>query len=57
MITIINPWPVSASELYRPSDRRLSVKLVPTLAERGVPSGQRDGSLPTSESVAGNYDH
>jgi hypothetical protein len=27
-------WPESASELYRPSDRRLSVKLVPTLAAR-----------------------
>jgi hypothetical protein len=25
-----NPWPQSASELYRPSDRRLSAKLVPT---------------------------
>jgi hypothetical protein len=25
-----SPWPQSASELYRPSDRRLSVKLVPT---------------------------
>jgi hypothetical protein len=25
----------SASELYRPSYRRLSVKLVPTLADRG----------------------
>jgi hypothetical protein len=25
----------SASELYRPSDRRLSAKLVPTLADRG----------------------
>jgi hypothetical protein len=25
----------SASELYRPSDRRLSAKFVPTLAERG----------------------
>jgi hypothetical protein len=24
------PWPQSASELYRPSDRRLSAKLVPT---------------------------
>jgi hypothetical protein len=24
-------WPESASELYRPSDRRLSAKLVPTL--------------------------
>jgi hypothetical protein len=25
----------SASELYRPSDRRLSTKLVPTFADRG----------------------
>jgi hypothetical protein len=24
------PWPQSASELYRPIDRRLSAKLVPT---------------------------
>jgi hypothetical protein len=39
------PCPYSASELYRPSDRRLSTKLVPTLADRGVPHGQRDGSL------------
>jgi hypothetical protein len=30
-----NPWPKSASELYRPSDRRLSAKLVPTFADRG----------------------
>jgi hypothetical protein len=29
------PWPESASELYRPSDRRLSAKLVPTFANRG----------------------
>jgi hypothetical protein len=29
------PWPESASELYRPSDRRLSANLVPTLADRG----------------------
>jgi hypothetical protein len=29
------PWPWSASELYRPSDRRLSAKLVPTFAARG----------------------
>jgi hypothetical protein len=29
------PWPESASELYRPSDRRLSTKLVPTFADRG----------------------
>jgi hypothetical protein len=27
------PWPESASELYRPSDRRLSTKLVPTFAD------------------------
>jgi hypothetical protein len=29
------PWPESASELYRPSDLRLSTKLVPTSADRG----------------------
>jgi hypothetical protein len=29
------PWPESASELYRPSDSRLSAKLVPTFAVRG----------------------
>jgi hypothetical protein len=29
------PWPESASELYRPSDRRLSVKLVSTFADTG----------------------
>jgi hypothetical protein len=28
------PWPDSASELYRRSDRRLSAKLVPTFADR-----------------------
>jgi hypothetical protein len=33
--TKTTPWPESASELYRPSDRRLSAKLVPTLADRG----------------------
>jgi CBS-domain-containing membrane protein len=27
-------WPASASELYRPSDRRLVAKLVPTFADR-----------------------
>jgi hypothetical protein len=31
------PWPEFASELYRPSDLRLSVKV--------VPRDQRDGSL------------
>jgi hypothetical protein len=30
-----NPWLESASELYRPSDSRLSAKLVSTLADRG----------------------
>jgi hypothetical protein len=29
------PWPEPASELYRPSARRLSSKLVPTFADRG----------------------
>jgi hypothetical protein len=29
------PWPQSASELYRPSDRRFSAKLAPTFADRG----------------------
>jgi hypothetical protein len=29
------PWPESVSELYRPSDRRLLAKLVPTFADRG----------------------
>jgi hypothetical protein len=28
-------WPESASELYQPSDRRLSAKLVPTFADIG----------------------
>jgi hypothetical protein len=29
------PWPESASELYRPSDSRLSAKLVPAFAAKG----------------------
>jgi hypothetical protein len=29
------PWSESTSELYRPSDRRLSAKLLPTFADRG----------------------
>jgi hypothetical protein len=32
---IKNSWPLSASELYRPSDHRLLAKLVPTFAGRG----------------------
>jgi hypothetical protein len=31
----ITQWPESASELYRPSDRRLLAKLVPTFTDRG----------------------
>jgi hypothetical protein len=38
----LTPWLWSASELYRPSDRRLLAKLVPTFADRGVSSGQRN---------------
>jgi hypothetical protein len=38
------PWHESASELYRPSDRRLSEKLVPTFANRGVSRSQHGGS-------------
>jgi hypothetical protein len=38
------PWPESASELYRPSDRRLSVKLVPTFADRETLRSKRGGS-------------
>jgi hypothetical protein len=29
-----NPWPESESEIYRPSDSRLSAKLVPNFADR-----------------------
>jgi hypothetical protein len=29
------PWPESASEPYRPSDRRLSAEFLPTFADRG----------------------
>jgi hypothetical protein len=32
LLYLLNLWPYSASELYRPSDRRLSVKLVQTSA-------------------------
>jgi hypothetical protein len=34
-IVVVAPWPESASELYRSSDRRLSGKLVPNFADRG----------------------
>jgi hypothetical protein len=49
------PWPEFASELYRPSDRRLSAKLVPTYVDRGChvvsvtdPYGYIIGSLITA---------
>jgi hypothetical protein len=29
------PWPESANELYRPSDRRLSAKRLPTFVDKG----------------------
>jgi hypothetical protein len=38
------PWPESASELYRPSDRRKSTKIVPTFADRGMFRNQRVGT-------------
>jgi hypothetical protein len=38
------PWPESESELYRPSDRSLSAKLVKTSLDRGVSRSQRGGS-------------
>jgi hypothetical protein len=41
------PWPESTSELYRPSDLRLSAKLVPTFADRGVLRSQH-GESPTA---------
>jgi hypothetical protein len=44
LITKQTPWPESASELYRPSDRRMSAKLVSTFTDRGVPRSQRGGS-------------
>jgi hypothetical protein len=39
---IQTPWPESSSELNRPSNRRLSAKLVPTFWNRGVSRCQRD---------------
>jgi hypothetical protein len=38
------PWPESASELYRPSDRRLSAKLVANFVDTEVSRGQHGGS-------------
>jgi hypothetical protein len=42
-------WPDSASELYRPSDRRLSAKLVSTFEDRGM-SRSQPGSSSTAVS-------
>jgi hypothetical protein len=39
------PWSESASELYRPSDRRLSAKWLPTFAARGCHVVSVTGSL------------
>jgi hypothetical protein len=39
------PWPESASELYRPSDRHLLPKLEPAIADRRVSRSLRGGSL------------
>jgi hypothetical protein len=38
------PWPEFASELYRPSDRRSSAELVPTIAKIGLSRSQCGGS-------------
>jgi hypothetical protein len=43
----LTPWLYSASELYRPSDRSLSAKLVPTIADTKVSRRQR-GEYPTN---------
>jgi hypothetical protein len=42
---VITSWLQSASELYRPSDRRLSANLMPMFADKGVSHVQRGGSL------------
>jgi hypothetical protein len=39
-----NPGHKSARELYRPSDRRYSAKLVPTFADGMISRSQRGGS-------------
>jgi hypothetical protein len=45
------PWPEAAIELYRPSDCRLSAKLVPTSADRGVSRCQR-GRIPYGRTLS-----
>jgi hypothetical protein len=51
IIIIINLWPESSSELYLPSDRRFSAKLMPTFTDRAVSRSQRGGSLTAVISV------
>jgi hypothetical protein len=41
----LNSVALSASELYRERDRRLSVELMPTFEDGGVSRGQRGGSI------------
>jgi hypothetical protein len=60
----ITRWPESARELYRPSDRSLSAKLVPTFADRGChvvratdPYGRILGFLDRITQIALHYTH
>jgi hypothetical protein len=53
------PWSESASELYRPSDRRLSAKRLPTFVDKGChvvsvtdPFGRTLGFLDRSRSFS-----
>jgi hypothetical protein len=36
MVKKQTPWPEPVSDLYRPSERHFSAKLVPTFADRGM---------------------
>jgi hypothetical protein len=47
-----SPWPESVSELYLPSDSRLSAKLLPAFADRRVSLSQSGGSPTALFSVA-----
>jgi hypothetical protein len=40
----LGTWPESVSEICRPSDSRLTAKLVSTRSDRGVSRSHRDGS-------------
>jgi hypothetical protein len=51
-VKLMVAWPKSASELYRPSDRRLSAKLVPTFYGQNLPRGQRNGSPTVGISIS-----